>query len=405
MEGWHGKSDIVFGVLLIVLGLVGFFGTGSTHPTALIPTWFGLALGVGGFLAISPSESRRKLFMHINVTVGLLGLIGAVGSALHGYGSAIAAGIDPDYIALAAKLTMAGLLLIYVNLCVRSFIQARRSRTGIVHGHNARRWTGHGHARGALAAWAQCARRPARSAQSQANLKKLWPEIWALVAPRKGLIAGGPRPDGHQPRRRPGAALTAQAAARQGALAASIRILSCCLASLLWCFRRMVVQAITSFSLTQLLSKAGQRLIAEMRRQVQRHVGLLSVAYYDENRTGTLVARIMTDVEGVRNLVGTGLVEFVGGMLTAVLVFLLSAAPERDGHADGLLGAGRIRLHSAVRLQDHSPHLSRARQDQRRSHRPADGVAGRRARHQGLSRRGARGAASSPAAWSGCCRT
>ena len=86
-------------------------------------------------------------------------------------------------------------------------------------------------------------------------------------------------------------------------------------------FSAMVVQAITSFSLTQLLSKAGQRLIAEMRRQVQTHVGLLSVSYYDENRTGTLVARIMTDVEGVRNLVGTGLVEFVGGMLTAVLVF------------------------------------------------------------------------------------
>jgi subfamily B ATP-binding cassette protein MsbA len=59
-----------------------------------------------------------------------------------------------------------------------------------------------------------------------------------------------------------------------------------------------------------------------MRRQVQRHVGLLSVAYYDENRTGTLVARIMTDVEGVRNLVGTGLVDFVGGLLTAVLAFL-----------------------------------------------------------------------------------
>jgi subfamily B ATP-binding cassette protein MsbA len=87
-------------------------------------------------------------------------------------------------------------------------------------------------------------------------------------------------------------------------------------------FSAMVVQAITSFSLTQLLSKAGQRLIAEMRRQVQKHVGLLSVAYYDENRTGTLVARIMSDVEGVRNLVGTGLVEFVGGMLTAVLSFL-----------------------------------------------------------------------------------
>jgi subfamily B ATP-binding cassette protein MsbA len=87
-------------------------------------------------------------------------------------------------------------------------------------------------------------------------------------------------------------------------------------------FSAMIVQAITSFSLTQLLSKAGQRLIAEMRRQVQRHVGLLSVSYYDENRTGTLVARIMSDVEGVRNLVGTGLVEFVGGLLTAVLAFI-----------------------------------------------------------------------------------
>jgi subfamily B ATP-binding cassette protein MsbA len=87
-------------------------------------------------------------------------------------------------------------------------------------------------------------------------------------------------------------------------------------------FTAMVAQAITSFLLTQLLSKAGQRLIAEMRRQVQRHVGLLSVSYYDENRTGTLVARIMTDVEGVRNLVGTGLVDFVGGLLTAVLAFL-----------------------------------------------------------------------------------
>jgi len=71
-----------------------------------------------------------------------------------------------------------------------------------------------------------------------------------------------------------------------------------------------------------LLSKAGQRLIADMRRQVQRHVGLLPVAYYDENRTGNLVSRIMSDVEGVRNLVGTGLVEFVGGILTAVLAFL-----------------------------------------------------------------------------------
>ena len=130
-------------------------------------------------------------------------------------------------------------------------------------------------------------------------------------------------------------------------------------------FSAMVVQAITSFSLTQLLSKAGQRLIAEMRRQVQRHVGLLSVSYYDENRTGTLVARIMTDVEGVRNLVGTGLVDFVGGMLTAVLAFLLSAPSQRHGHAHRFCRAGRIRLRSAIWLQNHSPHLPRARQNQR----------------------------------------
>ena len=122
------KVTIVFGVLLIALGLIGFFGTGSIHYTALIPAWFGLALGVGGILAISPSEGRRKLFMHINVTIGLLGLIGSAAEALRGYASARANGLEPDQIALAAKLIMAGLLLIYVYLCVRSFITARRSR-------------------------------------------------------------------------------------------------------------------------------------------------------------------------------------------------------------------------------------------------------------------------------------
>lgn len=122
------KITIVFGVLLIILGLVGFYGTGAIHHTALIPTWFGLALCVGGFLAISPSESRRKIFMHINVTVGLLGLIGAAGSALHAYGHARSLGIDPNYKAMTAQLAMTGLMLIYVNLCVRSFIDARRKR-------------------------------------------------------------------------------------------------------------------------------------------------------------------------------------------------------------------------------------------------------------------------------------
>ena len=122
------KVSLLFAVLLILLGLVGYFGTGSQHSTALIPTWFGLALGVFGFLAMSPSEGRRKLFMHINVTIGLLGFIGAAWRALQSYGHARAAGIEPDKIALSAQVTMAGLLLIYVAMCIKSFVDARRSR-------------------------------------------------------------------------------------------------------------------------------------------------------------------------------------------------------------------------------------------------------------------------------------
>jgi subfamily B ATP-binding cassette protein MsbA len=167
--------------------------------------------------------------------------------------------------------------------------------------------------------------RSARAGQAEQpkkkiDVKKLWPQIRTLVLPRKGLLIAG---------------LCLMAVNRLAGLVLPIeskplldsvfdplhphpellpRIIVLVLSA-------TVVQAITSFSLTQLLSKAGQRLIAEMRRQVQRHVGLLSVSYYDENRTGTLVSRIMTDVEGVRNLVGTGLVEFVGGLLTAAMVF------------------------------------------------------------------------------------
>jgi hypothetical protein len=124
------KVTIIFGLFLIVLGLVSFFGTGAIHPTALIPAWFGLALVAGGLLAVGPGETRRKIFAHINVTVGLLGLLGATGSALHNYGHNRSLGLDPDYKALTSQLVMAGLMLIYVNLCVRSFIQARRLRQG-----------------------------------------------------------------------------------------------------------------------------------------------------------------------------------------------------------------------------------------------------------------------------------
>ena len=157
--------------------------------------------------------------------------------------------------------------------------------------------------------------------KSKPNLRKIWPEVKALVVPRKGLIAIG---------------LVLMAINRVAGLVLPFtarplvdkvlspqnphpQLLPRYIAIV---FSAMVVQALTSYALTQSLSKAGQRLIAELRRQVQHHVGLLSVAYYDENRTGTLVARIMTDVEGVRNLVGTGLVEFLGGLLTAVMVFI-----------------------------------------------------------------------------------
>jgi hypothetical protein len=121
------KVTLVFAVLLIALGLVGYLGTGSAHPTALIPAWIGIVLGFGGLLAISPSESRRKIFMHINVTIGLLGFLGGAIKAILGYHHASVAGLPQDEIAITAQLTLALLMLIYVLLCVRSFIVARRS--------------------------------------------------------------------------------------------------------------------------------------------------------------------------------------------------------------------------------------------------------------------------------------
>ena len=84
-----------------------------------------------------------------------------------------------------------------------------------------------------------------------------------------------------------------------------------------------IIQGITSFSLTQLLSKAAQRLIAELRERVQRHISRLPVSFFDANKTGNLVSRIMTDVEGVRNLLGTGLVELAGGLLTSLIALVV----------------------------------------------------------------------------------
>jgi ABC-type multidrug transport system fused ATPase/permease subunit len=110
-----------------------------------------------------------------------------------------------------------------------------------------------------------------------------------------------------------------------------------------------VVQGVTSFSLTQSLSKAAQRLITELRQQVQVHISRLPVAFYDVNKTGSLVSRIMSDVEGVRNLLGTGLVDFVGGMVTSgiALVLLLRTSVQMTLIAVGSLVCFGLALNKA----------------------------------------------------------
>jgi len=121
------KVTVIFGVALILLGTIGFLGTGSTHPTALIPAYFGLALTICGFLANSPSDRRRMLVMHIAVTVGLLGFLGsgvmAIVETVKAHGGPLT---HPA--AVESQSLMAGVCLIYVGLCVRSFIAARRGR-------------------------------------------------------------------------------------------------------------------------------------------------------------------------------------------------------------------------------------------------------------------------------------
>jgi subfamily B ATP-binding cassette protein MsbA len=151
-------------------------------------------------------------------------------------------------------------------------------------------------------------------------LKKVLPEVWKLILPRKWLIAGSfllmvvnrlcslVLPISSRP--------FINDVMKQGRMSELPRIVIAVAVA-------VFLQAITSYTLTQLLSTEGQRLISQLRMEVQSHIGRLPVAFYDENRTGTLVARIMTDVEGVRNLVGTGLLDFVGGVLTAVIVFVV----------------------------------------------------------------------------------
>jgi len=172
--------------------------------------------------------------------------------------------------------------------------------------------------------------------EKRKNAWKNLPDVWALMKPRRGLLALG-------------FVLMAINRVSGLVLPASTKYLvdnvigkkqiQLLTPIVLGVLSATVIQGLTSFTLTQLLSKSAQKMIADMRRQVQAHIGRLPVAFYDANKTGALVSRIMSDVEGVRNLVGTGLVEFVGGLMTAViaLVYLLHTSVTMTGVAFGIL--------------------------------------------------------------------
>src|ERR1700680_2075292 len=175
--------------------------------------------------------------------------------------------------------------------------------------------------------------------QKKEKRKNAWknlPDVWALIKPRRGLLALG---------------FLLMAVNRVAGLVLpastkyfvdnvigkrQIQLLTPIVLAVL---AATILQGLTSFTLTQLLSKSAQKMITELRRQVQAHIGRLSISFYDANKTGVLVSRIMSDVEGVRNLVGTGLVEFVGGLMTAViaLVYLIHTSVTMTGVAFGIL--------------------------------------------------------------------
>jgi subfamily B ATP-binding cassette protein MsbA len=159
----------------------------------------------------------------------------------------------------------------------------------------------------------------AKKKKKKINWKSL-PEIWDLIHPRRGVLLLG-------------LALTGVNTLSGFVLPLSSKYLfdnvidkrqmQYLLPIVLSIIAATVIKGLTSFTLTQLLSKSAQRMITDLRKKVQAHIGRLPVSFYDANKTGVLVSRIMSDVEGVRNLIGTGLVEFVGGLLTAAVALVI----------------------------------------------------------------------------------
>jgi ABC-type multidrug transport system fused ATPase/permease subunit len=185
----------------------------------------------------------------------------------------------------------------------------------------------------------------AKPAKKKINWSSL-PDIWALIQPRRGVLALG-------------LILVTVNRVAGLVLPGSSKYLfdnvidrhqvNLLLPIVFIVIGATLLQGVTSFTLTQLLSKSAQRMITDMRKQVQAHIGRLPISYYDSNKTGVLVSRIMSDVEGIRNLIGTGLVEFVGGILTAILalVILLRTSAFMTLVAFGVLVAFALFLNKA----------------------------------------------------------
>jgi len=161
----------------------------------------------------------------------------------------------------------------------------------------------------------------AKKAKKKINWQSL-PEIWALIHPRRGILLLGLVLTGINSLSGFVLPLSSKYLFDNVISKRQVQLL---LPIVLAVIGATVIKGLSSFTLTQLLSKSAQRMITDLRKQVQAHIGRLPVSFYDANKTGVLVSRIMSDVEGVRNLIGTGLVEFVGGLMTAVvaLVYLL----------------------------------------------------------------------------------
>ena len=172
--------------------------------------------------------------------------------------------------------------------------------------------------RGAARVATRLSRQAARGSNKPARLRALLPEVWSLMRPRRRALA---------------VAFVLMAAGRLAGLVlpGSTKFL---IDDVIGKHRpellplivgavvlATVVQGLSGFALAQIVSKEAQKLIADMRVRVQQHVGRLPIAYHDANKTGDLVSRIMWDVEGLRNLVGTGLIEMAGGLLTATAAF------------------------------------------------------------------------------------